>query len=225
MIGSLIKLDLRKVLPVYLVIAVATAYFILITRDVLDSTDVFVGTLALVQGWMLAWLVFRDPHHTQAFIFSRPWSRTRIFWHRWGLGMVLQMLTVAVIYTLLATGARAGLHRHDLPYFPMVQRFEFSILWPLGFVSLITFHLVMFLMLRRMALESQFHWWKQPLIKIVLILILIGIFCSWAIVPGGNPLTVNGLFFNPVVIVYTCILTGLCVAASLNCFKNMEIES
>ena len=144
MIWPLIKLDLKKALPLYLTLLVVQIGFVLITRDILDSSNVFVSVLA--QGWMLAWRIFRDAPHTPSFLFSRPWSRARIFWNRWALAVTLQSVTVLLIYCILAAGTRTLIYQRQVPWFPMVERFELSILWPIALASIITFHIIMFLL-------------------------------------------------------------------------------
>ena len=223
MIWPLIKLDLRKVLPIYMATVVVLAWFILITRDILSSANIFVTVLAMAQGWMLAYLIFRDTHNTQVFIFSRPWSRARIFWHRWTLAMTLQAATVLLVYAILAAGARTWLHKSTLPYFPMVERFELSILWPLALASVITFHIIMFLMFRGMVLHATASRWRAVITKVALALLLM------VFLGDGDHMVIagfgGGLNFGHLVIIYAFVLIALCTATSLDCIKHMEIES
>ena len=230
MIWPLIKLDLRKVLPVYLAIVAAVTGFILITRDILDSTNITVTVLALMQGWMLAYLIFRDPHNTQVFVFSRPWSRPRIFWNRWGLAMILQGAMVLLLYVILAAGTRTWLYKSELPYFPMVERFELSVLWPITLASVVTFHIIMFLIcwgLYRGQQGSQpdhKRRWYGMLVKIAIALILM------TFIGSGHVVTTAGaqdqrLSISDLALIYAIVVTVMCTAASLNCHRHMEIES
>jgi hypothetical protein len=226
MIWPLLKLDLRKALPTYLVLLVAHIGFILITRDILDSSNVFVVVLALAQGWMLAWRIFRDAPDTPSFLFSRPWSRPRMFWQRWTLAMTLQIITVLLIYIILASGTRTLLFQRQVPYFPMVERFELSILWPISLTSVITFHIIMFLILwgRLGYNPGSARPWHGIVVKIAIALILM------TFIGGGTVMHV-AMSEGPILrtgdlaLIYAVVLTIMCTAASLNCYKHMEIES
>ena len=223
MIWPLIKLDMRKVLPTYLVTVVIQVGFILITRDILDTTNVTILALAMIQGWLLAWCIFRDAHNTQSFLFSRAWTPARIFWNRWVLAVTLQISTVLLIYVILAAGTRTMLQ--GLPCFPMVERFELSILWLIALAPTITFHVIMFLMLRSKIVNpggvgSQ----RTIVVKIILVLILM-IFIGRGHIMAFPMLGNAGLRTGELAFIYALVLTLLCTAASLNCYKNMEIES
>jgi hypothetical protein len=226
MIWPLIKLDLRKALTAYLALLVAQIGFVLITRDVLDSANVTMAVLALAQGWMLAYLIFRDTHNTRVFIFSRPWSRARIFWTRWGLAMVLQTFTVLLVYTILVAGTRTWLYKTELPYFPMVERFELSILWPMALASIVTFHIVMFLTLWGYLGNNpgSARPWHGVIVKIALALILMTFLGRGHVM--GVPLIIGpGLGTGDLAVIYAIAVTIMCTSASLNCCKHMEIES
>ncbi|MCP4610627.1 MAG: hypothetical protein GY845_18105 [Planctomycetes bacterium] len=226
MIWPLIKLDLRKVLPIYIVPVVIQVGFILITFDILDTANVTILVLAMIQGWLLAWCIFRDAHNTRSFLFSRSWSPARIFWNRWILAITLQIGTVLLIYIILAAGTRTILHQFHLPYFPMVERFELSILWPIALAPAITFHIIMFLMLRsKMVSPDGACRWRVIVVIIVLgfiLMMFIGAIRDFMVIPG---MVGTGLGTSDLALVYTAVLAILCTAASLNCYKNMEIES
>ncbi|MCP4257700.1 MAG: hypothetical protein GY774_09270 [Planctomycetes bacterium] len=224
MIWPLIKLDLRKVLPTYLVTVVIQVGFILITRDILDTTNVTILVLAMIQGWLLAWCIFRDAHNTQSFLFSRPWTPARIFWNRWILAITLQIGMVLLIYVILAAGTRTMLK--GLPYFPMVERFELSILWLIALAPAITFHIIMFFMLRSKIVHPgrASRWRAIGVITILgfIFMMFIGAIRDFMVIPRmvGTELGTSDL-----ALIYTAVLVILCTAASLNCYKNMEIES
>ena len=225
MIWPLIKLDLRKTLPAYLATVVVLVGFILITRDILDSANVFVLVLAMAQGWLLAWRIFRDGDNTQSFLFSRPWSPARIFWNRWALAVILQITTVLLIYVILAAGTRTLIYQRHLPYFPMVERFELSILWPIALAPALTFHIIMFLMLRSTVVNpGGTDRWRGFVVKIALGLILM-MFIGGGTVMVDPGLGGAGVRTGDLAFIYAAVLAVLCTAASLNCYKNMEIES
>jgi hypothetical protein len=232
MIWPLIKLDLKKALATYLVLLLVQIVFILSTRDILDSSNVTVVVLALAQGWMLAWRIFRDAPHTRSFLFSRPWSRTRIFWNRWILAVTLQSITVLLIYVILAAGTRTLIYQTQLPYFPMVERFELSILWPIALASVIAFHIVMFLILWGQLgyNPGSTRVWHGIVVKIAFAIMLMSFI-------GGGTLTVRAVssdaglrtgdlaFTGDWAFVYAVALVILCTGAARNCLKHMEIES
>ena len=188
MIWPLIKLDLKKTLPTYLLLLLVQIVFILSTRDVLDSSNVFVSVLALAQGWMLALRIFRDVPHTRSFLFSRPWSRTRIFWNRWTLGLTLQTITVLLIYVILTSGTRTLIFQTQLPYFPMVERFELSILWPIALASVIAFQIIMFLIVWGQLgyNPGSARVWRGIVVKIAFAIMLMSFI-------GGGALTVGAV--------------------------------
>ncbi len=140
--------------------------------------------------------------------------------------MVLQIFTVLLVYTILAAGTRTWLYRHQLPYFPMVERYELSVLWPMALASVITFHIVMFLTLWGYLgyNPGNARPWHGVIVKIALALILMtflgGGHIAGAILTGGARLRIGDL-----AVVYAAAVTVMCTGASLNCCKHMEIES
>ncbi len=226
MIWPLIKLGLRKALPTYLVLLTLQVGFVLVTRDILDSSNTIAPVLALVQGWLLAWHIFRDAPHTSSFLFSRPWSRARVFWQRWALAITLQCVTVLVVYGVLAVGARTLILQRQLPYFPMVERFELSILWPIALVSITTFHIIMFLICwgRLGYNPGSARPWHGIVVKIALAFILMTFIGSGhivgAVVAEGPRLGIGNL-----ALIYAGAVAVMCTAGSRNCYQHMEIES
>lgn len=230
MIWPLIRLDLRKVLPVYLAIVAALAGFILVTREILDSTNITVAVLGLVQGWMLAYLIFRDPHNTQVFMFSRPWSRARVFWNRWALAIALQGATILLLYVILAAGTRTWLYKSELPHFPMIERFELSALWPIAVASIVTFHIIMFLICWGLCGGHQgsksIHKRRGVgmVVKIAVVLILMT-FLGGGHVVGMAVGDERRIDIRILALAYAITVIVMCTVASLNCQKHMEIES
>jgi len=226
MIWPLLKLDLRKALPTYVVLLAVQVGFLLINRDILDSRNVFFMVLALAQGWMLAWRIFRDAPNTSSFLFSRPWSRPRMFWQRWALAITLQAVTVLFIYGILVSGTRTLIFQRQLPYFPMVERFELSILWPISLTSVTTFHIIMFLILwgRLGYNPGSARPWQGIIVKIALAFILMTFIGSGHIV-GAVASEGPRLRVGDLALIYAVAVAIMCTAASLNCHKHMEIES
>jgi hypothetical protein len=224
MIWSLIKLDLRKVLPTYLALLVIQLGFVLGTRDILGSDNVFVLVLAMAQGWLLAYRLFRDEPNTPSFLFSRAWSRARIFWNRWGLAIALQSVTVGLVTLLIASGTRTLLYQRELPFFPMVEPFELSILWPIALALVISFHIIMFLMAKgAVDTTGGGRVWRAIVVKVALGLILMVFIAGRAFVVVLNPGGTVGLYAGDLALAYAVVLAILCTAASLNCYKHMEV--
>ncbi len=226
MIRPLLKHDIRKTLPYYPGIMGALVALLLITNDVLDATNIFAVVLGVVQGWMLAYCIFRDPGHTDAFLFSRPFARKHIFWNRWALGMSLQAMTLLVVYVLLATGVRMRLHEGHMPQYPMIQPFELAVLWPIGLSSVISFQVVMFLIVHSHlsspdASSGMSKTWKRFVVKLACLLILM-VFISGPIVLRAG-MSEPSLRIGTGAIIYAALLIVLGTAASLKGYENMEI--
>ncbi len=225
MIWPLMKLDLRKTLPAYLATVAVLTGFILITRDILDSANIFVLALTLIQGWLLAWRIFCDSENTRPFLFSRPWSPARMFWNRWALAVILQITTVLLIAAILAAGTRTAIHQRNVPYFPMVERFELSILWPIAAAPAVTFHITMLFMLRGMVLRRIGAGKGRALIAKAVIGLVLMMFLAGLKFRDATQAGVVVQRIGNLVLIYAAVLAVLCTAASLNCYKNMEIES
>jgi len=227
MVWELIKLDLRKVLTGYITFVLVISAYILFRQRPLESTDTIVIAAGLLQGLYLAWRIFKDPGSTQSFIFSRPFSRNRLFWNRWGLGITLQMVTLLIVLILIASGARDFIHKSNLPYYPMVQWYELSVLWPLAIVSLAAFQIQMFLMLRARTLQTAAlpKWRKVPTYAII---------CFFAFAfSGGFHLVVRAvsdgfvapIYLGKAALFYMFTLTVLTTLTSVRCYRHIEIEA
>jgi len=227
MVWELIKLDLRKVLTGYITFVLVLLAYLLFRQKPLESTDTIVIAAGLLHGLYLAWRIFKDPGSTQSFIFSRPFSRNRLFWNRWGLGITLQMVTLLIVLILVASGARSFIHKSNLPYYPMVQWYELSVLWPLAIVSLTAFQIQMFLMLRARTLQTASlpKWRKVATYAIVCFIALVFL--------GGFHVVVSAVSNGPTaparlgnaVLFYMLTLTLLTTLTSLHCYRHIEIEA
>ena len=146
---------------------------LLATNRILDGGNKFALAFGLAQGWLLAWCIFRDPNNTDAFVFSRPYTRQQVFWSRWMLAMVLQAISIGAIYAILAVGARTWIHGNHLPHYPMVAPFELVVVRTIAFASLIAFHLIMFLSVRSRVLSTGTGpRWKAYVVKLACLMIL-----------------------------------------------------
>ncbi len=227
MVWELIKLDLRKVLTGYITFVLVLSAYLLFWQKPLESTDTIVIAAGVLQGLYLAWRIFKDPGSTQSFIFSRPFSRNRLFWNRWGLGITLQMVTLLIVLILVASGARNFIHKSNLPYYPMVQRYELSVLWPLAIVSLTTFQIQMFLMLRAGTLQTAAlpKWKKVPTYAIICFFALAFLGGSHVVVSAVSNGPTAPAYLGNAALFYVLTLTVLTTLTSLHCYRHIEIEA
>jgi hypothetical protein len=227
MVWELIKLDLRKVLTGYITFVLVLSVYLLFRQRPLDSTDTIVIAAGLLQGLYLAWRIFKDPRSTQSFIFSRPFSRNRLFWNRWGLGLTLQMVTLLIVLILIASGARNFIHKSNLPYYPMVQWYELSVLWPLAIVSLTAFQIQMFLMLRARTLQTaSLPKWKKVATYAILCFFALAFLGGFRLVASAisHGATAPAHLGNAALF-YMLTLTVLTTLTSLHCYRHIEIEA
>jgi hypothetical protein len=226
MVWGLMKLDLRKVLVGYVPFVAVLLAYLLLRRKPLESMDTIAIAAGLIQGCYLGWRIFSDPGATQSFIFSRPFSRSRIFLQRWCLGIALQMVTLLLVFVLVASGVRAYVHQ-DSPYYPMVQWYELSVLWPIGLVSLIAYEIQMFLMLRGWILRrTRPAQWGATAgyasLSLLALLLVLGPHFT-GIQAGAGPGMPESIRVG--IGAYTIILTGLATLACAKCYLHMEIEA
>ena len=227
MVWELIKLDLRKVLTGYITFVLVISAYLLFRQKPLESTDTIVIAAGLLQGLYLAWRIFKDPGSTQSFIFSRPFSRNRLFWNRWGLGITLQMVTLLIVLILVASGARSFIHKSNLPYYPMVQWYELSVLWPLAIFSLTAFQIQMFLMLRARTLQTASlpKWRKVATYAIVCFIALVFLGGFRVVASAALHGATAPAHLGNASLFYVLTLTVLTTLTSLHCYRHIEIEA
>jgi hypothetical protein len=220
---ELVKSDFRKTALPYAAILAALAAYVLFKPRPLYSVDFAGGGLGLLQGIVLAWLIFRDPAGTESFIMSRPLTRGRLFRHRLGLGIGLQLATVILLFVLIATGLRSHIQHYRLPYYPMIKWYEASIIAPVAVCGLIGFELAMFFILRgRIASEGAATWRKiagRLLVvfgMVVIIVLVMGRVADAPITSGG--------WFKHAAWGYAAVAIILSTYASAHCFRHIEIE-
>ncbi len=227
MVWELIKLDLRKVLTGYITFVLVLSAYLLFWQKPLGSTDTIIIPAGVLQGLYLAWRIFKDHGSTQSFIFSRPFSRNRLFWNRWGLGITLQMVTLLIVLILLASGARSFIHKSNLPYYPMVQWYELSVLWPLAVVSLTAFQIQMFLMLRARTLQTaSLPKWRKVVTYAIVCFIALAFLGGFRVV-ASTALhgAIDPAHIGNAVLFYVLTLTVLTTLTSLHCYRHIEIEA
>ena len=130
-------------LPVFLLLC---GYTLMVTHPL--GVDPPAAVFGGLQGWVLAFRLFVDPPCVSPFIFSRPFSRTRLFLYRWLIGLLLQAITLAVVFADHRHGSRqfVQVHLFRSDWYPMVRWFELSTLWPVGLASLLMYQATCFVL-------------------------------------------------------------------------------
>jgi hypothetical protein len=143
------QLSARRTLTWYLPVFLLLVGYTLVMKQPLgvDPPALLFGILL---GWVLGFRLFVDPPGVSPFILSRPFSRTRLFFYRWTIGLLLQAFTLAVIFTIIASGLRQAMQvsMFNSHWYPMVRWFELSMLWPVALASLLTYQTTCFVLLR-----------------------------------------------------------------------------
>ena len=213
---EILKIDVRKVLPYYAPFLLLTVGYVLFRKTPLGSDDWKVNLIACLQGMVVAWALFNDAEGTEAFIFSRPLSRSRLFLIRWGFGISLQLLTIVAVFVTIAIGLRSGIQMlMNSPYQPMVKWYELSVLGLIALYSILSYQIFMFLKLRLCIVSTRPRTWRN-LLGTGLVVVL----CLQSL----NTLDVIG-FRDQVMVVYAALVTILGTLASLHCYRHLEIEA
>ena len=222
----MLEIELRKVWVYYAPFLILTVGYILLNEGPLAKNDSRVVVIAIAQGWVVAWRLFNDPGGTQSFIFSRPLSRRRLFMVRWGVGISLQLLTVAIVFLVIASGARSWLQiQAGSPYQPMVKWFELSVLWPTGLFAILAYEVQVFLKLRTQTLSNRPDTLLYTLTK-WLALALIGFFLLGHVSTGIIHLPgVSDQFFVRNLLIYFTAVTILATIASAHCYRYLEVDA
>jgi hypothetical protein len=147
--------DARRALPVWGAALALLSFLTLLPEGPLTGGDThwqfaWPGGLA---GILIAWRLFADTGHTQAYVFSRGLSRSQLFWNRWLLGMTLLALQAGTVWLVLVSGIRSGwrqlLDGADAPVYPLVAPYETVVIPSLGIASMLAFAVATLLMALR----------------------------------------------------------------------------
>ncbi len=225
---ELIKLDLHKVAWGYAIIVCGLVAYVLARPTPLGSGDIIAAGLGLLQGWFVAWRIFGDRDSTRAFVFSRSFGRKRLFWHRWVLGMALQLLTLLLVCCTIAFGARSYLHHFNSPWYPMVKWYDLNVLWPIALFGLIAFNVQMFMMLRGLILKSLPRSRRHVIaarVGIVIVVILFMVMSSLMGFVAKADGTSGVATFRYYLLVYAAIVSLFAAISARHCIIHMEIES
>jgi hypothetical protein len=148
---ELIKLELRKALLIYGFAAVGVFATLIEHPGVLSPHHPALAFTGAFLGGLLAYSLFTDAPGTRAFLFSRPFTRRRLFLVRWGTGMVLIAVLLLAAATCLDVGLRqwAQVSMVNSPWYPMVRWHELSSLWSLACGTLLAYGATMWLLIKR----------------------------------------------------------------------------
>jgi len=220
-------LEIRKVGRYYLSVVAAITACVLLLREPLGKADIALGVLAAVQGWILAHFIFSDRGQTQSFVFSRPFSRNRLFLMRWGLGLVLQALTVTAVLALIALGGREYVQVESWrsPWYPMVKWYELRCLWTIWLVSLFVYQVSMCFMLRGQARDHNTPAWCTAAAAFPSLVLAIFAVCVMRTPTGYGVTGVLPSVLWTLVWAYFAGVIVLTTWASVHSYRIMEIEA
>lgn len=151
------KLAARRATPWYLAVLIVMVGYALFRHVPLGRDDLVPALLGAIQGWVLAFRLFRDPPGVSAFVFSRPFSRRRLFLYRWLIGLGYQAVTLLLLLLLLAAGLRewVQVEMARSAWYPMARWYELSGLWPVGLVSLAVYQATCFVIVRNRLVRDS----------------------------------------------------------------------
>lgn len=220
---SLIKIEFAK-MRLYFIVMFITACYVFMNPYPLRSIDIIACTLGLLHGATVGFLVFKDFGGTEAFIFSRPFTRNSLFWHRWSLGIALQFMTMAIVAVIIATGLRS-LILFDSPYQPMIKFCELNVLCSFAFSMFAGFAVSVFFTLRNRILNTEK---PRTIAKQIIrsmphatIPLVFGIIAVSGLHSMGS--TPNHLLLYAWV--YIIAINAVSLFAGRQCFLEMEINS
>lgn len=219
----------------YLVVVTPLAGYTLLKTDPLGTSDLVAALLGAVLGCVLAFRLFRDPSGVDAFVFSRPFSRRRLFLYRWLIGLAFQAITTLLLVVLLAGGLRQWIHvslYHHSLWYPMVRWYELSVLWPVVGTSLFAYQATLLVMARNRLLRSSQAKRGGLMRKLGRVVdgALIAAF-AFAVLLGAlwaNRLGSTGaapLLTAPLVLPYLALMTVMTTLGGLHCYRQLEVEA
>jgi hypothetical protein len=228
------QLSARRTLTWHLPVLLALCGYTLFVTQPL-GVDLPATILGALQGWVLAYRLFVDPPRVAPFVFSLPFSRTRLFLCRWAIGLLLQALTLVVIFAIIALGFRQliQVYLFRSNWYPMVRWYELRMLWPVGLTSLVIYQATAFVLLRR-RLRGSRRLSKTRLVANAAFAALVGMAALFPLVgytaarfEGAPP--IYSEFFPQVMtwpaLAYAAVLVVTATLASLHCSRNFEVNA
>jgi hypothetical protein len=229
------KLAIHRTGLWYLVVVTPLAGYTLLKTDPLGSSDPVAALLGAALGCVLAFCLFGDPPGVAAFVFSRPFSRRRLFLYRWLIGLGFQAITILAIVVLLAGGVRQWIHvslYHHPLWYPMVRWYELTFLWPVVGTSLFAYQATLLVMVRNRLLRSSRPKYAglmralRTIVDVMLIgafaiALLLGALWTVRLASTGVP----SLPAAPLVLPYLALVTVMTTLGGLSCYGQLEVEA
>ncbi len=130
MMRELMLFELRKTCLLYTASLLVLFGYILFRPSPHGFLDLILVFIAFVHGALIGGKIFYDKRCTQAFIFTLPLTKARLFVYRFIYGILLITISIFIILVLLASGMRNVLQQSlDSLYFPYVIWYEFRVLY------------------------------------------------------------------------------------------------
>lgn len=211
---EIVKVDARRVLPYYIPFLLFTVGYVLFRKTPLVTGDAILNLIPCLKGMVIAWVLFTCSSSTDAFVFSRPLSRKRLFLTRWFFGISLQLLTIPAVFLIITSRLRSGIQiLMDSPYHPTVKWFELSVLVPMALFSILGYVVVMFLKLRWRIVRNSPSRWKEILGT--------GFFSVICLLSMGE--LIDNHLQDYLIVPYTLLVILFYTLASLHCYRHLEI--
>jgi len=223
---SILHIELRKVLPLYVTALAAIIAYVLFWPRPLLSGNMIMVLAGFVQGFFITWIIFRDAPTVECFLLSRGITRHKWFWHRWALAVGLVLLTLLIVAVVISAGLRCLIFING-PWHPMVKWYELNILWSLGLAGAVGISMRLFTLLR----NRFFRNYKEPSTRRVMLMFLaIGAVVVCLSFVGFRVSGSNAGFHIPfrfifVVCLYAAGLLVLATGSARSCFLKMEIHT
>lgn len=211
--------------------------YVLFRQDPLRYYESPVALMSCLLGFFLAWRSFGDYGNVRAFLFSRPWSPSRLFLVRWACGLSVIGLTGLAIALILVLGIRQVIQQicFENGWYPMVRFSEPAVLSCFFIFSLMTYNATLYFLLAnrfrpQVRLRGVSLWLRRTatvLLAIAGAVIGLALFYLGAmdlILNPGYP-----FFFIPILYLVfglpVLIQTALTPWFGTYCYNNQEIES
>jgi hypothetical protein len=222
------KVEFRKVWPFYSALLFLTVLYIIFAPTPLGKENFILSVFAALQGVILAVSVCQDPANTQAFLFSRSVSRKKIFIYRWCFSLLCQIITIAVLLFVMASGLRqyVQLSIFESPWFPYVRWFETSSIISFSGLSFFIFQVTMFFILeKKIKIRPPSNNKKNAInnyLEIVCIVVMVIMMQSTLFRISMFKYDVMVLHRN--IYFYTIFFACISTCISFHYFTRMEVE-
>lgn len=220
---SLMKIEFSKIRLGLMAIVVVADYVLLYPKP-LRSLDMIACLLGLLHGALIGFLVFKDFGGVEAFMFSRSFTRNKLFWYRWSIGIALQFVTLVIVTVIIASGLRSLIY-FSSAYQPMIKWYELNVLWPIALGMFAGFAVSVFFTLRNRILNAEKPDTKRKLIMRRMPYSAIPL--VFGIIAISRPLFLFGHSPHHALLygwLYVIAINAVSVFAGRQCFLEMEIN-